>query len=339
MEPAVGMNTKKMIILGLLLASVAPSLALAARPAWVDGNAKMFPTELYLVGRGTGATANEAQNRARGDLATVFEVRVQVNDESSTTVTKAGKKEKVERQAQQRVSAKTDKVVKGINIEEVWRDPVTQEFHALATLSRSQAAASLREEIKKIDEAVQMEMSKAEAENDPLVALGALARAMDTAMSRDAFQTALKVVDGSGKGLEAPISRAMVKAKFDDTLKNIKIATELESGTDNSAFSTTLGGGLAAAGFLAQGTDTADFVLVGQMDTTDLGVSNGWHWMRGAIKVSLVEKASGQVRGSKTWMVKASARDAKTIHARLMMEVEKLLKGELRAAIIEFAVS
>jgi hypothetical protein len=59
--------------------------------------------------------------------------------------------------------------------------------------------------------------------------------------------------------------------------------------------------------------------------------------MRGTVEVSLIEKASGRVRGSKIWPIKASAQDAKTARSRVLIEAGKLLNQELRSAIIGFA--
>ena len=85
---------------GVLAAGLLSTVvALAAPPEWINGNPKMYPNEMYLIGRGVGSTAEEAQNRARGDLATIFEVRVEVLTASTTTVAKSGNKEQVDRQA------------------------------------------------------------------------------------------------------------------------------------------------------------------------------------------------------------------------------------------------
>lgn len=324
----------------LALAAVATTtVALAAPPEWIGGNPKKYPGSSYLIGRGAGSTAEEAQNRARGDLATIFEVRVEVATENTTTVAKTGDKEQVNKLASQQVSAKTDKVINGINIAEVWRDPATMDFHALAVLSRSQASASLQEEIGKIDAAVQLEVDNAKAASDPLLKIGALSRAMDTAINRDGFQASLKVVDPSGQGVNAPIPQAVIRAQLDDTLKRVKVSPEVEDDGGAKEFATILKGGLAAAGFLAQGSAKADFALIGKLSLSDLGVQNGWNWMRGTVEVQLVEKESGRVRGTKTWPIKASAKDARTARSRVLIEAEKLLKQDLRPAIIEFATS
>jgi hypothetical protein len=325
---------KLLIVPVTLLTSTA---VLAGQPDWINGSSMEYPDGQYLVGRGVGSTEAEAQNRARGDLATIFEVRVQVADENTTTVAKSGNQEQVSKLATQRVSAKTDKVISGIKIANIWRDPATMDFHAFAVLSRAQASASLREELGKIDEDVQQQIKIAQAAQDPLLKLGALAHALDVSIKRDGFQASLKVVDPAGRGVEAPVSQATIRTQINDILKNVLIATEVADNAGLPEFSGILKGGVAAAGFLATHPEKADLVLVGKLSLTDLGRRENWNWVRATVEISLVEKVSGRVRGSKTWPVKASAQDAQTARSRALIEVEKLFKEELRPAIIGFA--
>lgn len=334
---AVARNVLTMIVVAVGMLSTA--VAIAAQPKWISDSSLEYPNEQYLIGRGVGSTAEEAQNRARGDLATIFEVRVEVVNENTTTVAKTGKSEQVSKHATQQVSAKTDKVISGINIAQVWRDPVTTDFHALAVLSRAQAGASLREELAKIDEEVQHQIDAAQATGDPLLKIGALTHALEASIKRDGFQASLKVVNPSGHGVEPPVSQVSIQTRINDTLKHIQISPEVAEDAGAKEFSSILKGGLAAAGFLATSSGDADFVLVGKLVLTDLGRQANWNWVRATVEVSLVEKASGRVRGSKTWPVKASAQDAKTARSRTLIEIEKLLKQELRTAIIEFAAS
>ena len=330
-------NTLKSIILGVSV--FCSTLTFAAQPRWINDSSFDYPGERYLIGRGAGSTSEEAQNRARGDLATIFEVRIEVANESTVSVAQSGKKEHVERRDTQQVSAKTDKVISGINIAEVWRDPVTQDFHALAVLSRSQASASLQEELAKIDDEVQQKVASAQTSSDGLIKLGALSQALDASIKRDGFQATLKVIDPSGRGVKASISQATIQTQIGNALKSIRISPEVEDDGGAREFASILKGGLAAAGFLASNPAQADLMLVGKLTLTDLGRKQNWNWMRATVEVSLVEKATGRVRGSKTWPAKASAQDAKTAKSRTLIEIEKLFKEELRDAIIEFAAS
>lgn len=310
------------------------------QPEWVAGASKKHPAAGYLIGRGSGSTAEEAQNRARGDLATVFEVRVEVVTGSSTEVNKSGNREQVDKRDFQQVTASTDKVIQGVSIAELWRDPKTMDFHALAILSRAQAAAGLREELGQIDASVARELTNADGASDPLLKIGALNRALNTAISRDGFQASLKVVDPSGVGLPPPTPQNVVREKIDAALKTISIAPVVGDDGGAPEFAGTLKAGLAAAGFLAKREADAKLALIGKLALRDLGQQNGWYWVRGTVDVSLVERAAGdRVRGGKSWPIKASAQDAKTARARALAEIEKLFKQELREAIIGFAAS
>ncbi|MDP2787815.1 MAG: LPP20 family lipoprotein [Pseudomonadota bacterium] len=326
-------------LLMVVFALVANTLAVAASPDWISAAPKKYPNSAYLIGRGIGSTATEAQDRARGDLVAIFEVRVEVATGSNTTVTRTGKGEQVSKVSTQTVSTKTDKVIGGINIADVWRDPETSDFHALAVLSRAQAAASLKEEIGKIDTAVQLEMDKAKTATDPLLKIGALARAMETATKRDGFQASLKAIDPSGRGVEAAIPQTVIRSQLDDAIKEVKVSSAVEEDGGVAEFASILKGGLAASGFLAQGAAKADFVLVGKLNLDDLGRRDNWNWMRGTLEIALIEKESGRVRGSKTWPIKAAAQNATTARKRVLIEAEKLLKRELKTIIIEFATS
>ncbi len=322
-----------LLVCGLLLSPV----AMSAQPSWVNGEAAEYANSQYLIGRGVGATVEEASNRARGELATIFEVRIEVATENTTTVAKSGKNEQVTQLATQQVSAKTDKVISGINIAKTWKDPVTQDVYALAVLSRAQAGASLREEMGKIDAELQEQMKAANATEDRLLKIGALNLALQAAIKWDGFQASLKVVDSSGRGLQPSMSQGVIQKQINDTLKSVRITPDVVEDAGVAEFARLLKGGLASAGFLATNTDKAELVLEGKLALTDLGRRDGWNWMRATVEVSLVEKETRTVRGSQTWPLKASAQDAKTARARVLIAVEKLFKEELRTTIIGFA--
>ena len=275
----------RFLLISLFLVSCTAVHA-AKQPDWLNGSSSEYPDELYLVGRGVGSTEAEAQNRARGDLATIFEVRVQMSSENTTTVARTGKKEQVSTAASQQVSTSTDEVISGINIAKIWRDPVTKDFHAFAVLSRTQAGASLREELGKIDNEVKQQVQTAQATQDILQKIGALTHALDVSIKRDGFQSSLKVVDPSGQGVEAPISQSSIRAQINDLMKSVRIAPEVAESSGASEFPGILRGGLASAGFLAAHSGEADLVLVGKLTLTDLGRRENWNWVRATVESS-----------------------------------------------------
>lgn len=316
-----------------------PVVMASPQPSWVTGESAEYSNEQYLIGRGVGSTQEEAGTRARGELATIFEVRIEVSNENSTTVKQSGKKEQVDKVSTQQVSAKTDKVISGITIAKTWLDTASQDWHALAVLPRSQASASLREELGKIDEELKQQSEAAKTEKDSLLKVAALTQALQASIRRDGFQASLKVVDPSGRGVQAPVSQATLQQQIGEALRKVRIASANAADEGSAEFTKIVKGGLAAAGFLSTKLDDAELVLEGSLNMVDLGRRDGWNWVRATLAVTLVEKDSGRVRGRKTWPVKASAQDPVTARSRAMIEVEKLFKQELRSTIIDFAVN
>ena len=99
-----------------------------------------------------------------------------------------------------------------------------------------------------------------------------------------------------------------------------------------------LSAALSAAGFVPEAGEDAPYVLFGSLQLDDLGVIDGWYWMRGTLEVQLAEKASGKVRGNKRWEIKTSSRQKATAQRRALDEADATLKRELRPAILRFAV-
>ena len=182
-------------------------------------------------------------------------------------------------------------------------------------------------------------MHTAQENQDALQKIGALSQALENSIKRDGFQATLKVVDPTGRGIDAPVSQASIQLQIGEILKRVRITPEVADDGGATEFFGILKGGLAAAGFLPTGKAEADLLLVGKLSMTDIGRRDSWDWVRGTMVISLVEKSTGRVRGSKTWPLKASAQDPKTARSRLLIEVEKQLKDELRSSIIEFASS
>jgi hypothetical protein len=99
-----------------------------------------------------------------------------------------------------------------------------------------------------------------------------------------------------------------------------------------------LSAALSAAGFVPDAGGSAPYVLVGSLQLDDLGLIEGWYWMRGTLEVQLAEAASGKVRGNKRWEIKTSSGQKATAQRRAIDEADAVLKKELRPAILRFAV-
>jgi hypothetical protein len=327
------MTMKPILPMTFALAVLAGCATTPRTPEWVHGAASQYPAEQYLVGRGQAPNVEQAQERARADLAKVFEVAVAVESQDVQAYKSQGGGQ-YEATASRRIVTRTDQIVRGIRIAELWQDPATRNHHALAVLPRLQAATSLREEVAKRDEAIARHVAQARSEADPLARIGAANRALDLALERDGFQKSLKVVDITGRGVESEYAAARLRADLDELVKRVRIAPRVSGDADADALAR---GALAAAGFLAETGENPQYVLDARLKLDDLGLKDGWYWNRGAVEVTLIEAANGRVRGTKSWNVKGSAPDRATARTRALAEADAALKKDLRATLTGFA--
>ncbi len=309
------------------------------RPAWIDGPSKRWPASAWLVGRGQSPSRAIAQDRARADLAKNFSVRVA---ETSRDVTRyegsqpSGKSATgtVRRSARREIETRTEQILRGVEIADLWRDPQTGEYHALAVLDRMQAAAGLREFIADRDAATAREIALAREAADPLTAARHATRAVRLQVSREEAQRLLKVVDPSGLGEPSRWQLEVLRSDRDALLARVRIRTRVVADPVGD-LEPLLAGAVADAGFAAS-ADAAGYLLQARLELTPLIDEQGWHWYRGSLQLELLDLPDQHPRGSVRWPVKVSARDAGTARQRVLDEIGKRLQQDLRQTVISF---
>jgi len=305
-------------------------------PDWVNGKSAKFPDSQYLVGRGQADTQEDARNRARADLAKILEVGVSAKSTDVTSYTSEGGG-KTESQVSRNITTRTDQIVRGIQIPEFWQDPNTKSTYALAVLSRSQAGIALRADIDRLDAATRGYIAQAQSAPDLLTQVASASRALDSQRERDAVQRTLQVVDITGLGVPPEQNTGQLAADLSALLKRLHMTPQAAPGSQDG-LERLLSAALSQAGFVPEDGAGAPYVLFGSLQLDDLGMIDGWYWMRGTLEVQLSETASGKVRGNKRWEIKTSSQQKATAQRRTMDEVDATLRRELRPTIIGFAV-
>ena len=308
-------------------------------PDWVAGNSTQYNSTQYLIGRGHAATQEEAKDRARADIAKVFQVAVVSSSEDvqrSKSDSTGGPQ--FEQQVSRSISTRTSQIVRGIQIAELWQDPVSKTYYALAVLPRLQAAASLRQQIDQLDEATANHIEHSRKSSDLFQKIAAASQAVETEREHESLQKSLQIVDPTGRGTESKWNSSKLQSDLDELLKRVKIAPQV-SADSTSGLSEVVAGALASAGFMIETGQNPDFVLQARMVLDDLGFQSGWYWQRGVLEVSLSEAATGRVRGTKRWNIKSSGSDKETAVKRALNQTDAILKQELRSTIIDMANS
>ena len=302
-------------------------------PDWVNGKSAKYPDNQYLVGRGQADALDEARNRARADLAKILEVAVSAKSSDVTTYS-SGPAGGTDSQVSRSITTRTDQIVRGIQIPEVWQDPKTKSYSALAVLPRNQAGMGLRADIDRLDAATRGYVAQAQSAPDLLAQVAAASRALDSQRERDGVQRTLQVIDVTGLGVPPQYNSGQLAADLGTLLKRLHMRPQAPSSQELERM---LSAALSAAGFVPDAGEDAPYVLFGSLQMDDLGLINGWYWMRGTLEVQLAEKASGKVRGNKRWEIKTSSPQQATARRRTMDEADATLKRELRPTILGFA--
>jgi hypothetical protein len=313
----------------------------SSQPDWVAGDSAKYAKSQYLFGRGLASTVEDAKKRALADLSEIFQVSIAVNSEDVQSYkrnadTPGG--EQYSAESTRRISTTTDQIIRGIQIAEIWQDPVRKDYHVLAVLQRQQAAAGLRQQMDELDDAVEANLAQAKNSGDLFVKISAVNKAIDIQLEREGLQKTLQVVSASGRGLDSKYNSGRLKTDLDDLLKRVRVAPKVLEGS-TPGLEEVVAGALSKAGFMIDTGENPHFLLKASLVLTDLGLKDGWHWQRGNLEITLTEIATGRVRGTKRWPIKSSATDKGTAIRRALDEADAVLKKELGATIIGMATS
>ena len=310
-------------------------------PDWVNGVSSRYPANQYLVGRGAAANLDDAKDRARADLAKVFEVGITAESsdlqtfERVTAGNNGASESKGQLQISRNIQTRTDRVISGIEIADLWKDPQSGTQYALAVLRRLQAAQALRDDIDRLDEATRLYVDKTNAEKDPLKRIAAASRAVEAQIERANAQRSLQVIDVTGRGVPPPWPLAQLRSERETLIQDLTLATR-GAGPDGDAIHDILDGAVSAAGFTIKSPEQARFTLTAALDIGDIEQREGWYWKKGTLEISLSD-ADNKVRGTRRWNIKSSALSKNDAQRRALDQVNKILKGDLRAVLIGFA--
>ncbi|MDH5180277.1 MAG: LPP20 family lipoprotein [Gammaproteobacteria bacterium] len=310
-------------------------------PDWVNGNSAQYPTTAFLIGRGEHSSQAMARDRARADLAKIFEVAIQ---EQSTDIVKYSSQkigkdtiEQLESEASRDISTRTEQVVKGVEINDIWQDPKTKVFHALATINRMQASSRLREQINQLDGQTGSYLSKARSSNDLITKIGLATRAVSTQIERDSSQRILKIIDRSGVGVPPSYNLGQLISDRDNLVKRLRISARA-SRDDLGDAERIVAGALARVGFSHSQNEQALYVLDVQAEMQPVEDRAGWFWVRGMLDINLMDSKTNESHGSHRWEIKASGQTVASAKKRAQNQIDEFLKNELKQTIISFGM-
>ncbi|HEX7028640.1 MAG TPA: LPP20 family lipoprotein [Gammaproteobacteria bacterium] len=306
------------------------------KPAWISGADDSFPESQYLTATGSAASPEDAKTRAMGNLAKIFEVRIDDagRDESEAWMQSDGENIlRGNRQATARfIDAYTTKLLEGADIAELWQDGKTGQHHALAVIPRAQASARLGDEIRKYDRNTQTLVTLAGRTADPFKAAQYLYQARTAQANRAMLQRDLQIIDINGVGVRPLWTVADLDTRIDQRLGEMTVTDKVLSDTTGE-LERHLQSGIAAAGMrlLLSG---AAYRLEAQLDIKNAEYLDGWYWYRGALELSLLDNRSNTVLAAHRWPLKTSGQTENQAEVRLKDQLLDILNTELKTNLL-----
>lgn len=333
------MKLRHLMLLGvlLLLTACAGKPAQQAKPDWVNAESARYSSASYLLGRGVAQNLDDAKDRARADLAKNFEVAVleKYRDQQSfeRTQQQGETSEQYEQHITRNLTAQTSRTLHAVEIADIWHDEANRQFYALAALSRMQARERLMQDMTRLDEKTRLNIRLARDEPSPLGRIGAAQQAVTAQQQRLVLQQSLQVVDRSGRGHPSEWALPKLVANRDELIARVRIHPRAGGDLPGQM----LGAALAHAGFrISDQPGEADYVLEARLQLDRPVSQGGWIWGRGTLQVDLIDSA-GMAQGTRRWPVKAAATQPERTTERLLDEVDKVLKEQLRETLVGFA--
>ncbi|VAX12872.1 hypothetical protein MNBD_GAMMA24-1361 [hydrothermal vent metagenome] len=309
------------------------------QPDWVNGNSSKYPPAKYISGKGQAKYQALARDRARADLAKVFEVRIQEQSKDSSQSSRQTQDGKtrlsLSSNASRDIRSQTDQIISGIEIADTWQDKTSKQFYVLAVLNRTKAGNILRDNINRLDDITANAIRRARQINNLLRKIALAHRALQAQLERQIYQQQLKIVEYSGRGLKSPYDLATLASDRETLLQRLTIRTKI-SADPLGGLAGIVKGAVSAAGFTNLADAKAQYILDAKLRLNESQGTQGWYWQRGTLEISLRQAASQQVQGSKRWNIKVSAQDQAMTKKRARDQIDKILKQELRQTIISF---
>ena len=199
-----------------------------AKPAWVESPNDRYPDATYLAAVGAGNSQNAAQDRAKAEIAKVFQAKIQGVSETFTQFTlKAGQKELAVK-ASSMVQVSTDKALRGVQVAASWAGGDTT--YSLAVIERAPAARILRDDIARLDGEIRSHIKSGDSAGDNKVtAFRAYGAALEKMGEREGLNVDLKILEHGGGGLVSPVSWEDIVSKFETSRENLTVGLAVEA--------------------------------------------------------------------------------------------------------------
>ncbi len=242
-------------------------------PEWIMSPHQSYPAERYLTGIGEAESRDQAEKRAYAAVARVFSAQVQTQsmDHESYSIQESGEGSQTRRELQldQRTQVTTSKVLENVKVLDLWFQPSTRHYWALAGLDRRQAEQAILERLQEWDTKIENMIHQGRTHPQKIQRIRGYKEAMILLADRDALNTDLRVIRNSGESLPPSYRIPQIQREFMDFVaQNLLISVAIE-GEYHEDMERAILEGLKQEGLLgspanSKSSEIADLAIVGQ---------------------------------------------------------------------------
>lgn len=320
--------------LTLLLAAGLIACSVPHPPAWTNDPAPLYPPAAYLTGVGAADSRAAAEDRARAEIAKIFQVDIHSRLTSAEGAFHSRVDALVSDEYRQSVRAElvasTDRTLRGVRIAQVWADPRGGDHFALAILDRLAAARPLRSELNELDLAVAEQVARVEQTASPTRRLGFYLAALRALERRQVLAGDLQILQPGGYLAAAPHSAANLAARADRTAAEIGLGIEL-AGDRDGIVEGALIRALASVGLRLATAPARNLTVRGTVDAEHYTTGDPWQWTVASAQVELLDGREQTPLDSLRTTVREGARQPQ----RSDIQAREKLGEQLAAGLLE----
>jgi len=308
------------------------------RPQWADGDSPDYPKASYITGVGSADDENAASERARGEVARVFNADVSVTStasESESNASQGGREtHSYSNDVAQKVRTVSQKVLEGVDIVARWKDP-TGRYYALAVLPKAQGLLAVQEKSSEIDAEAAQYKTALSASTEPFARAKAAARLLALSKAQAGLASDSRVLGGGP--LQGVFDGAAVRADAAAALAALDVAVSV-TGDGADAVQTAVVSGLNAAGLSAKSGDAkGDLTAAAQVSVQDQSSGDPrWKRSRASATVSLSDGRTGKTFSTFDVTAREDATEAGEARRRSLAALSKSTAEKVTAALNDY---
>ncbi len=245
-------------------------------PEWMSSPHRLFPTEQFLIGMGQAKNRDQAEQRAYAAVARIFSAKIQSQsmDRESYAIQESDKTSRTQRtlRLDHQTQVSTTKVLENVKVLDVWYQPSTQQFFALAGLDRQQAEQTIMDRLRDWDLTIENVVAQGRTHPQKIQRIRGYKQAMSLLHDREQLNADLRVIRRSGENQPPPYRIPDIQKEFQDFVAHELIIVISIEGENQEEMGRAILEGLKEEGLLGDTTyslneakrGTEDLAIVGQ---------------------------------------------------------------------------